>query len=454
MDESMNLKLESPTRPLERASRLLDDLKHMEASPTLGRVEQAIGTLVESSGPSAALGDLCEIRTFDGKPIPAEVVGFRGKRLLLMPLETVDGLTSGNAVGVTKRGLTFKFSNDLIGRVIDGLGRPLDDIELPETGRPIKYDNPAPSALKRPSIHQPFLTGVRALDSLLALGVGQRVGVFAGSGVGKSTLMGMLARGSQAQVNVIGLIGERGREVGDFVREQLGPEGLARSVVVAATSDRSPMERIKGAMLTTSIAEGFRDQGLDVCLMMDSVTRVAMAQREVGLAVGEPPTSRGYTPSVFAVLPKLLERTGPGPTGSITAIYTVLVEGDDMNDPIADTVRGILDGHIVLSRELAHRNHFPAIDILGSVSRVMPAVSTSAQMEMARIFRGLLADLREARELKALGGYQPGNSAELDLALKLEPKINNFLRQQESHLMSQSELLQIWRKVVDPDDES
>ena len=440
--------------PLARAEKLLTELSALEPAPLLGRVEQAIGTLVESSGPEAALGDLCRIKTPDGRQLNAEVVGFRGKRLLLMPLQKVEGLRSGSSVEVAHRGLTFPFSEALMGRVIDGLGRPLDDLHSIHDGTPIGYDNEAPSALSRPAIDRPFLTGVRVLDSLLSLGVGQRIGVFAGSGVGKSTLMGMLARGSQADVNVIGLIGERGREVGDFIREQLGPEGLARSVVVAATSDRSPMERIKGAMLATSIAEAFRDLGKDVCLMMDSVTRVAMAQREVGLAVGEPPASRGYTPSVFALLPRLLERTGPAPGGCITSIYTVLVEGDDMNDPIADTVRGILDGHVVLSRELAHRNHFPAVDVLGSVSRVMPSIVGEEQMELARVFRELLADLKEARELMALGGYQPGNSHGLDLALHLENKILGFLRQREPHLISQQELLEIWRKVVEPNDET
>ena len=416
----------------KKLRRIQADLKSLPTVEITGRIEQAIGTLIESSGPPAGLGSLCLLDPESESPTQAEVVGFRGNKLLLMPLEKVGNLASGSPVKLVHKGLTFGFSEDIKGRVIDGLGRPMDGRPLPPTERNIPFDNVPPQALSRPTISQNFDTGVRVIDSLLTLGEGQRVGVFAGSGVGKSTLMGMLARGSQSEVNVIGLIGERGREVGDFVNEQLGPDGLKRSVVVAATSDRSPMERIKGAMLTVSIAEAFRDRGYKVCLMMDSVTRVAMAQREVGLAVGEPPTSRGYTPSVFSLLPRLLERTGPGPTGDITGIFTVLVEGDDLNDPVADTVRGILDGHIVLSRELAHRGHFPAIDVLGSVSRVMPALINQEHAELARRLRELIADLKDAKELQALGGYHPGASPALDHALAKEAELHRFLRQNES----------------------
>lgn len=439
---------------ISRSESMLERVRQLETVVVEGRIREAVGTLLVSSGPTAGVGDLCEIETNTGNVIPAEVVGFQGKSLLLMPLEKVDGLTSGSRVRLAQRGLKFGFAESLMGRVVDGFGKPLDGRPLPRATRHIAFDQDSPSALERPRINRRFCTGVRVLDGLLSLGVGQRVGVFAGSGVGKSTLMGMLARGSQADVNVIALIGERGREVGDFVHEQLGEEGLARSVVVAATSDRSPMERIKGAMLATSIAEAFRDLGKDVCLMMDSVTRVAMAQREIGLAVGEPPTSRGYTPSVFSVLPKLLERTGPAPRGNITAIYTVLVEGDDMNDPIADTVRGILDGHIVLSRKLAHRNHFPAIDVLGSVSRVMPMVVGGDHLELARQWRETLANLAEAKELQALGAYHQGNSPALDLALARELIMDDFLRQRDPADCTEEHLLGRLFEVLEVDHES
>ena len=435
--------------PVQETNRLLALLKSQSSLELTGRVEKAVGTLIESSGPMAAVGDLCLIASGDGKQLPAEVVGFRGRSLLLMPLDKLEGITPGSPVSLARNALEFGFTRELVGRVLDGLGNPLDDKPMPRPEVMVPFDREAPSALSRPAIHEVFHTGVRALDGLLTFGVGQRIGVFAGSGVGKSTLMGMLARGSQADINVIGLIGERGREVGEFVRDQLGEEGLKRSVVVAATSDRSPMERIKGALLATAIAEGFRDQGLDVCLMMDSVTRVAMAQREVGLSVGEPPTSRGYTPSVFTVLPRLLERTGPAPSGSITAIYTVLVEGDDMNDPIADTVRGILDGHVVLSRKLAHRNHFPAIDILQSVSRVMPAIASQEQLVWATEFRENLANLREAKELQALGGYRPGSSQDLDSALSRETNILGYLKQNEPQLGTEQNIINQLKKALE-----
>lgn len=415
--------------PASLARRLLRDLEEFDALEVHGRVMRVIGTLIESQGPPAGLGARCRIDIASGSHLTAEVVGFHEDHLQLMPLETMQGIRPGSAVKVSSRGFRFPFSPNLVGRVLDGMGRPLDDGPLPPATRFVSLDCSPPSALSRPPVEAPLISGVRAIDGFLTLGRGQRIGLFAGSGVGKSTLMGMLARGTSADINVIALIGERGREVGEFVAQHLGPDGLERSVVVAATSDRSPLERIKGAMLATAIAEAFRDDGLQVCLMMDSVTRVAMAQREIGLAVGEPPTSRGYTPSVFSLLPRLLERAGNTPSGSITGVYTVLVEGDDLNEPIADAVRGVLDGHIVLSRKLAHQNHYPAIDILGSVSRVMGALVTPDHLAAAAALRGVLADLREARELLTLGGYERGNSPEFDRALELEPLLNRFLCQ-------------------------
>ncbi|MGE0494441.1 MAG: FliI/YscN family ATPase [Vulcanimicrobiota bacterium] len=417
--------------PARRARQLAAELNNLEFLEASGRVCRVTGMLIESQGPPAGLGALCRIDTGPGQSLPAEVVGFTETRVLLMPIESMGNIRPGSPVTVVSEGFRFGYTPDLRGRVLDGLGRPIDGRPLPVHTRKVPLDRNPPSPLERPPVDQPLTTGVRAIDGLLTLGRGQRVGLFAGSGVGKSTLMGMLARGSEADINVIALIGERGREVGEFVHQHLGPEGLARSVVVAATSDRSPLERIKGAMLATAIAEAYRDDGLNVCLMMDSVTRVAMAQREVGLTVGEPPTSRGYTPSVFAVLPRLLERAGNNTQGSITGIYTVLVEGDDMNEPVADTVRGILDGHIILSRRLAHQNHYPAIDILGSVSRVMNQMVVPEHRQAAGQLRVLLADLAEARELLALGGYERGNSVEFDRALAAEPALNDFLRQDD-----------------------
>lgn len=438
---------------LSKAKRLLGKIENGSPFPVVGKVVQSVGMLLESSGPPAAVGDLCGVEASCGRLVEAEVVGFKGRRLLLMPLQNVGGIKPNSPVHSIQDGLKFGFSLDLVGRVLDGLGRPLDGRPLPPTEYQIPFEQDAPGALSRSPIDSRFLTGVRVIDGLLSLGKGQRVGVFAGSGVGKSTLMGMIVRGSQAQVNVIGLIGERGREVGEFVRDQLGPEGMANSVVVAATSDRSPMERIKGAMLTTSIAEAFRSSGFDVCLMMDSVTRVALAQREIGLSVGEPPTSRGYTPSVFGLLPRLLERTGPGPGGHITAIYTVLVEGDDLNDPIADTVRGILDGHIVLSRKLAHKNHFPSVDVLGSVSRVMTAVASPEHQAASGRFRELLSDLEEVKELQALGAYHHGSSLSFDEALVKESAVLDFLRQHEPVRVSCEQLLCRLTEVLNKDDE-
>lgn len=417
-------------------SHLAHNLEMILSAPVrslyFGKVQSVVGLLIEASDVEAAVGELCYIyegALRDSRRIAAEVVGVRGRTTVLMPLEQTAGLRAGCLVQRADLPLSVPVGEALLGRVIDGHGRPLDDrgpLVLPDE-QPVNADPPSP--LERRMITEPLVTGVRALDAFLTVGRGQRIGIFAGSGVGKSTLLGMIARQAQADVNVIALIGERGREVQEFIVDNLGEEGLRRSVVVAVTGDQAAMSRVKGASVALAIAEYFRDQGKDVLLMMDSVTRVAMAQREIGLAVGEPPTTRGYTPSVFALLPRLLERAGPGRRGSITGIFTVLVDGDDMNEPIGDAVRGILDGHIVLSRKLAHANHFPAIDVLQSVSRVMPRVAPPAAVEAASAARSLLAAYRDAEDLIRIGAYQQGTSPEVDRAVAAQPALTAFLRQ-------------------------
>lgn len=391
-----------------------------------GRVVQVVGNLVEARIPGVAIGSLCRI---DGRA-RAQVVGFREGRVLLMPLESVRGVAYGAEVVTIDGSVSVDLGDDLIGRVLDAMGKPIDQgpALAPACRRPI--DSEPPDPLQRSVIDTALETGVRVLDGFLTLGRGQRIGVMAGSGVGKSTLMGMLARNTRADVNVICLVGERGREVREFIERDLGPEGLARSVLVVVTSDKSPVLQIKGAFTATTIAEYFRDQGKDVLLMMDSVTRFAMAQRQVGLAAGEPPTRGGYTPSVFGLLPKLLERAGPGVgAGSITGVYTVLVDGDDIHDPIGDAVRGIVDGHVVLSRKLASRGHFPAVDVLASISRVMPAVATPEHIEAAQRLRANLAVHDENEELVRLGAYRKGTSAEVDEALARKPLLDTVLKQ-------------------------
>lgn len=410
--------------------------------PLVGRVTSAAGLIIESAGPKAKMNELCWLRG-DGLSVPAEVVGFREDRLLLMPLGETDGLRPGWQVYATGGPLQAPIGRGLLGRVIDGLGNPIDD-KGPLLGcatRPVLGLPPDPLARKR--IHKPLGMGVRALDSLLTVGMGQRIGIFAGSGVGKSTLLGMVARASAAECSVIALVGERGREVREFIEKDLGEEGLKRSVVVAATSEQPSLVRIRAALMATSIAEYFRDQeGLDVILMMDSVTRLAQAQREVGLAVGEPPATRGYTPSVFTMLPRVLERSGTGSKGSVTGIYTVLVDGDDMNEPIADAVRSILDGHVVLSRKLAHAGHYPAIDPLQSVSRVMPDVTTPRHQAQARKLRALLAAYREAEDLIQIGAYQKGTNPTVDEAIEKMDQIKRFLIQPFNEPSAMQEALQ------------
>jgi flagellum-specific ATP synthase len=379
------------------------------------------------------LGDLCYIEPGDGSPnVACEVVGFRSENVLLMPLGEVTGVRAGSLVRGTGSCLRVPVGFELLGRAIDGLGRPLDG-KGPVTSHSTYPSLAAPpNALERQMIADRFTTGVRAIDGLLTMGVGQRVGIFAGSGVGKSTLLGMIARHGLADVNVIALIGERGREVREFMSNDLGPDGLAKSVVVCATSDEPALVRIKASMTATAIAEAFRDQGLNVLLMMDSVTRFAMAQREIGLAVGEPPSTKGYTPSVFALLPRLMERAGCGSQGAITAIYTVLVDGDDTNEPVADATRAILDGHIVLSRALTSRGHYPPIDISQSLSRVMPMVSTPQEVERANRFRELVAAHQDAEDLISVGAYKAGTKPVVDEAVAKWDQITAYLRQDKN----------------------
>jgi flagellum-specific ATP synthase len=410
--------------------KYIDALRTIDPVRVNGKVTQVIGLTVESEGPDARIGDVCHIYPYrSGQPVIAEVVGFRNNKVILMPLGELEAVGPGCDVVGTGKPLTVPVGHELLGKVLDGLGRPLDGSQLPS--RMLRYatNNLPANPLRRPRILEPISVGVRCIDGLLTIGKGQRVGIFAGSGVGKSTLLGMIARSTSADVNVIALIGERGREVLDFIERDLGPEGLARSVVVVATSDQPALIRIKGALIATSIAEYFRDRGLNVMLMMDSVTRYAMAMREVGLAIGEPPATRGYTPSVFASLPKLLERSGTGPKGSITAFYTVLVDGDDMNEPIADTVRGILDGHIVLDRQLANRGHFPAIDVLSSVSRVMKEIVPPAQQAAADRLKRLLSIYKSSEDLINIGAYQSGSNPQIDEAIASIQAIWNYTRQ-------------------------
>ena len=413
---------------LKKFSRAIEDTESIKMS---GKVTQVIGLVIESKGPNVSLGELCYIKSRfpNVAPIPAEVVGFREGLVLLMPIGEMQGIGPGCEVVSAQKTLQVKVGMELLGRVLDGLGNPMDGKGpiLSKTEYPLHAEPPDP--LQRPRIKDSLYVGVRAIDGLITLGSGQRIGIMAGSGVGKSTLLSMIARNTEADISVISLVGERGREVRDFIERDLGEEGLKRSVVVVATSDKPALVRIKGAMTATAIAEYFRDQGRRVVLMMDSVTRFEMAQREVGLTIGEPPATRGYTPSVFALLPRLLERAGTSARGSITGIYTVLVDGDDMNEPIADAVRSILDGHIVLSRAIAAQNHFPAIDILASVSRVMTDVVTKEHREAAQHMRALMAVYKEAEDLIHIGAYVKGSSKRIDEAIEKIDAINDFLCQ-------------------------
>jgi len=422
--------------------KLIQRLDDCQPVASYGLVSSITGLLIEADGPRVNVGRYCHILSSDGQILPAEVVGFRAAKTLLMPLGEIEGISPGDKVIPQDDKLMVGVGPALLGRILDGLGRPLDGKPLePTTYYPLH--NTPPSAYFRPRITKRINVGVRVVDGLLTLGRGQRIGIFAGSGVGKSTLLGMMARNTDADVNVIALVGERGRELRDFMEKDLGPEGLARSVIVVATSDKPALIRLKAAATATAIAEYFRDNGQNVLLMMDSVTRYAMAQREVGLTVGEPPATRGYPPSVFALLPKLLERVGMSEKGSITGIYSVLVDGDDHNEPITDAVRGILDGHIVLSRDLAARNHYPAIDVLQSVSRLMNDVAEPEVQNLASRIREDLAVYQDAKDLIDIGAYVSGSNPKIDQALKYIDKINDFLCQRIDEKFEYEQMVQM-----------
>lgn len=402
----------------------------------LGKVSKVVGLTIESEGPQASIGDLCNICIARGKSVKAEVVGFKDEKVLLMPLGEMTGIGPGSVVAANGETLKVTVGPELVGRVIDGLGNPIDDNGCITCKQYYRTDNKPPNPMTRTRITEPLPLGVKAIDGLLTIGKGQRVGIFAGSGVGKSTLMGMIARNTKADINVIALIGERGREVREFLEKDLTDEGLARSVVVVATSDQPALIRLKGAMVATAIAEYFRDMGKDVLLLMDSLTRYAMAQREVGLSIGEPPVSRGYTPSVFSSFPKLLERAGTNGKGSITGLYTVLVDGDDLTEPVTDAARGILDGHIVLSRALANRNHYPAIDVLASVSRVMSDIVDDDHKRCASEIKKTMAIYKDSEDLINIGAYVRGSSEKIDYAIDCIDNITSFLQQETGQKVS------------------
>lgn len=426
---------------------------------TCGKVTRVTGLIVESTSPGLSLGQMCTIHPGNGRqPALAEVVGFRDSKALLIPLGDIRGVAPGSVVEPLDRPLKMRVGPEMLGRVIDGAGKPIDDrgsLKLPDEypimGEPI---NP----MQRRQITEPMPLGIRAIDSCLTCGRGQRLGIFSGSGVGKSVLLGMIARNTEAKVNVIGLIGERGREVKDFLTKDLGEEGLRRSVVVAVTSDQPALLRLHGAYMVTAIAEYFRDLGNDVLLMMDSITRFAMAQREIGLAVGEPPTTKGYPPSVFMLLPKLLERAGTSPSGSITGIYTTFVEADDFHEPISDAVRSVLDGHIMLSRRLASQNHYPAVDLLDSVSRLMVDVVPESQVMVAHMARDVLATYSEAQDLINIGAYVKGSNPKIDYAQSKIDQLNGFLQQKikekADFRQSATGLHEIFRDRLQPGDEN
>ncbi|MCI8395719.1 MULTISPECIES: flagellar protein export ATPase FliI [Eubacteriales] len=429
-----------------------DTIRRVQQAETIGhtgKIENIVGMSIEASGSRAAVGDICRIYSGEsGGQIPAEVVGFKNDRILLMPYSEMTGISSGNFVRNTGHQLRMRVGPFLKGRIINALGQPIDDMGAFEGGDSYCIGSSYINPLSRPPIRERMEFGVKAIDGLLTIGKGQRMGIFAGSGVGKSTLLGMIAKNVKADINVIALVGERGREVLEFVQKDLGEEGMARSVLVVATSDQPAMLRMKCPSVATGIAEYFRDQGYDVLLMMDSLTRFAMAQREIGLAIGEPPVARGYTPSIYAELPKLLERSGNFKRGSITAIYTVLVEGDDTNEPIADTVRGILDGHIVLSRQLAAQNHYPAIDIGASISRLMVEIVDTEHQRLASRLRDILSIYNQNADLVSIGAYKAGTNQKLDFALTKIDEINGFLMQGTKEVFNYEQCLAELHKIL------
>lgn len=432
---------------LDKYFNILNDVNLVQYS---GSVTRVVGLTIESKGPGVELGEICKIYPLKSKePIVAEVVGFKEENVILMPLGEMEGIGPGSRVMATGRTLEVKVGENLLGKVLDGLGNPMDGSNFLDYQKNYPVMNTPPNPMKREKISDVLSLGVKALDGMLTCGRGQRMGIFAGSGVGKSTLLGMIARNTKADINVIGLIGERGREVREFIENDLKQEGLERSVVVVATSDQPPLIRMKGALLATSIAEYFRDNGKNVMLMMDSLTRFSMAQREVGLAIGEPPVTKGYTPSVFAILPRLLERAGNSDKGSITGLYTVLVDGDDMNEPIADAVRGILDGHIVLSRNMANKNHYPAIDILASVSRVMSSIVEKTHNEASKKLRDVLSTYKEAEDLINIGVYVKGTNPKIDYAISKIDKVNDFLKQDVYEKFDYEEVVDTLLKIFE-----
>ncbi|MGI6175466.1 MAG: flagellar protein export ATPase FliI [Christensenellales bacterium] len=428
--------------------RYRETVRQIDRFDCSGKVSEVVGLTVECVGLNARMGEVCRLYTGRGEEyILSEVVGFKEDKVLLMPLGGLSGVGPDNYVVSTNEALRVPVGMGCLGRVLDAFGNPMD-------GKgPVKPDayysviNPPPNPLTRQRIQEVLPLGIKAIDSLLTVGRGQRIGIFAGSGVGKSTLLGMMARNAQADINVIILVGERGREVRDFLEKDLQEEGLAKSVIVCATSDQPALVRLKSADVGTSIAEYFRDQGMDVLLLMDSLTRYAMAQREIGMAIGEPPVSRGYTPSVYAAMPKLLERSGASDVGTITGLYTVLVEGDDMNEPISDTVRGILDGHIVLSRKLANNNHYPAIDVLASISRLMPDIASKEHLQKAGFLKNMMATYREVQDLISIGAYKRGTNPSVDMAIELQEPINELLQQLVEERYSFDETVDIMKKI-------
>ena len=416
-----------------------------------GKVVNVVGLTIESAGPSAKLGDICRIfpvaANAGAQPALAEVVGFRNGRNLLMPYENVEGIGPGSSVENTGAPLKVRVDASLLSHTLDGLGRPSE--EIPLAGEEYSVEAKPPDPMSRKIISEVLPLGVKAVDGLLTVGKGQRIGIFAGSGVGKSTLMGMFARNTKADINVIALIGERGREVREFIERDLGPEGMKRSVVVVATSDKPALERKKAAQTATAIAEYFRDQGKDVLLMMDSMTRFSMAQREIGLASGEPPVSRGYPPSVYSEMPKLLERAGCSDRGSITGLYTVLVDGDDFNEPITDTARSILDGHIMLDRKLAHKNHYPAIDVLQSISRCMSQIATREHKSCAGKLKNVMATYAEAEDLINIGAYKAGSNPDIDYAISKIGAVNEFLMQDVAERFTFEQTVAMLKEIFD-----
>lgn len=434
--------MEAPRIRFEKYMNLCDESFFTKK----GKIVNVIGLTIESAGPDSTLGDVCYIYPEDEtlKPIMAEVVGFKEGKTQLMPYDNTDGIGIGSIVVNTGAPLTVQVSDSLLGRTLDGLGRPTDGDPITD-GKAYSVECAPPDPMSRKIISDVLTLGVKAVDGLMTIGKGQRIGIFAGSGVGKSTLMGMFARNTVADINVIALIGERGREVREFIERDLGPEGMKRSVVVVATSDRPALERNKAAKTATAIAEYFRDQGKDVLLMMDSMTRFSMAQREIGLANGEPPVSRGYPPSVYSEMPKLLERAGCNDVGSITGLYTVLVDGDDFNEPITDTARSILDGHIMLNRKLAHKNHYPAIDVLQSISRCMSQIVDKPHKEVAGKLKNVLATYNDAEDLINIGAYKKGSNKNIDYAIEKIDAVNEFLMQSTEDKFVYEDTLEIMK---------